>query len=195
MKAKENVAKIIRVVSVPPVMISALLIILYVVKGEYFRNPLELVIAILLLGVVPVSAYPLQLLIPKLKEQGRDGQRKLAFITNLIGYVAAFLWAFLIKVSAGLLLICSTYFFSVIFLTICNVMHFKASGHASSFTGPLLILVYAIGWKMVIPCTIIAIAIIWSSLELKRHTMKQLIAGMGVCAISFAFSVLLIHMI
>lgn len=188
-------AKVIRVLSVPPIMISALILILYFTRGEYFKHPYEMFIAIFLLGLVPILAYPLQKCIPSLKDKGRDGQRKLAFITNLIGYIAAFVWALISEVESGLLLICSTYFFSVVFLTICNVFHFKASGHASSFTGPLLVLVYALGWKALIPCVVVAAAIIWSSLELKRHTIQQLMAGIGVCALSFIISLGLIQII
>lgn len=193
--AKERAAKVIRILSIPPIMISALVIILYFFCENYFRGASDIVIALLLLGVVPILAYPLQKVIPSFKEKGREGQRKLAFITNLIGYTAAFLWALISKTEEGLLLICSTYFFSVVLLTICNVLHFKASGHASSFTGPLLVLVYALGWKVIVPCVLVAVAIIWSSIELKRHTMKQLLAGIGVCMASFAISLLLIKII
>lgn len=193
--AKEKAAKVIRILSIPPIMISALVIILYFCCENYFRGASDIVISLLLLGVVPILAYPLQKVIPAFKEKGRAGQRKLAFITNLIGYTAAFLWALISKAEDGLLLICSTYFFSVVLLTICNVLHFKASGHASSFTGPLLVLVYALGWKVIVPCVLVAVAIIWSSIELKRHTMKQLLAGIGVCMASFAISLLLIKII
>ena len=193
MGRKERIAKVIRGLSIPPVMVSALILILAFHKEGIFRNTLEIIVSIVLLGFVPVLAYVLNGIIPKFREQGREGQRKLAFITNLIGYSAAFLWACISDVENALLLICSTYFFSVLFLTICNkVFHYRASGHACSFTGPLVLLIYFLGWKVIVPCLLIAISIIWSSIYLKRHTAKELAGGIVVCLCSFVLSLFLI---
>ena len=196
MCSKERIAKVIRVLSVPPVMVSALILILAFNKDGIFRNTLEIVISIVLLGFVPILAYVLNGILPGFKEQGREGQRKLAFITNFIGYSAAFLWALISDVENALLLICSTYFFSVLFLTICNkIFHYRASGHACSFTGPLVLLIYFLGWKVIIPCLLIAALIIWSSIYLKRHTVKELTGGIVVCLFSFALSLFLITLV
>lgn len=196
MCSKERIAKVIRVLSVPPVMVSALILILAFNKDGIFRNTLEIVISIVLLGFVPILAYVLNGILPGFKEQGREGQRKLAFITNFIGYSAAFLWALISDVENALLLICLTYFFSVLFLTICNkIFHYRASGHACSFTGPLVLLIYFLGWKVIIPCLLIAALIIWSSIYLKRHTVKELTGGIVVCLFSFALSLFLITLV
>lgn len=193
MGRKERIAKVIRGLSIPPVMVSALILILAFHKEGIFRNTLEIIVSIVLLGFVPVLAYVLNGIIPKFREQGREGQRKLAFITNLIGYSAAFLWACISDAENALLLICSTYFFSVLFLTICNkAFHYRASGHACSFTGPLVLLIYFLGWKVIVPCLLIAISIIWSSIYLKRHTAKELAGGIVVCLCSFVLSLFLI---
>lgn len=196
MCSKERIAKVIRILSVPPVMVSALILILAFNKDGIFRNTLEIVISIVLLGFVPILAYVLNGILPGFKEQGREGQRKLAFITNFIGYSASFLWALISDVENALLLICSTYFFSVLFLTICNkIFHYRASGHACSFTGPLVLLIYFLGWKVIIPCLLIAALIIWSSIYLKRHTVKELTGGIVVCLFSFALSLFLITLV
>lgn len=191
MMLKQHIAKVIRMLSVPPIMISVLVVILAVFDGDVFRNSGEIVVSILLLGFVPVLAYVLQKILPEYKDNGRDGQRKLAFITNLIGYTTAFIWAIVVKAQDGLMILCSTYFLSVIILIIFNkILHIKASGHASSFTGPLILLVYLLDWWLIIPCTVVAILIAWSSIYLKRHTAKELIIGIIVCLISFCVSVL-----
>ena len=192
MFCKERIAKAIRVLSVPPVMVSVLILILAFSKDGIFRSTLEIVITIVLLGFVPILAYGLQKILPGFKEQGREGQRKLAFITNLVGYSAAFLWALIADVENALLLICSTYFFSVVFLTICNKgLHYRASGHACSITGPLVLLIYFFGWKVIIPCLVIAALIIWSSIYLKRHTVKEIVGGIVVCLLSFTLSLVI----
>lgn len=196
MESKERIAKIIRALSVPPVMVSVLIIILAINKEGIFRNTLEIVVSIVLLGFVPILAYVLNGIVPGFRKQGREGQRKLAFVTNLIGYSVALLWAFLSDVESALLLICSTYFFSVLILTICNkAFHYRASGHACSFTGPLVLMIYFLGWKVFIPCLLVAALIIWSSVYLKRHTAKELIGGIVVCLLSFALSLFLITLV
>ena len=118
MFCKERIAKAIRVLSVPPVMVSVLILILAFSKDGIFRSTLEIVITIVLLGFVPILAYGLQKILPGFKEQGREGQRKLAFITNLVGYSAAFLWALIADVENALLLICSTYLLGVMSISL-----------------------------------------------------------------------------
>lgn len=187
---KEIVAKLIRIITVPPLMVTAMLLTLYFNKRELFDQGAYILVMISLLGIFPVLAYPMQKLIPKLNNEGREGQRKLAFIMSVIGYTTAFVWAFVCEAGKDVLLICSTYFLSVVILAICNLLHFKASGHACSITGPLLFLLYFMGGKFIIPIVIIASAVIWSSLTLKRHTLPQLIGGIIACILTFTISII-----
>ena len=139
---KNTFAKIIRIISVPPVMITFLLVILNTTRPDIFRNNVEVLTSIILLGIVPVLAYPFQLLSSSLEDRGRIMQRKLAFIFSLIGYSTALLWAILVHTSKELLMICATYFISVVILTFFNkVLKKRASGHACSITGPLVFLI------------------------------------------------------
>ena len=190
---KERIAKIIRVLSVPPIMVSIFILILAFNKNNIFRNSEEIIIMIVFLGLVPALAYVLSGIIPAVRSKGREGQRKLAFVTNLVGYGIALLWAVLTNVSKELLLICLTYFLSVVFLSICNKgFHFRASGHASGFTGPLILMIYFLGWKVIAPVLIIAALIVWASLYLKRHTIKELAGGILVNILAFIISVMII---
>ena len=194
MNQKEKIAKVIRIISVPPVMVTTLLLILAGQRGNIFHNVWEFIITLFLLGVVPVLAYPLQKVIPSLGDSVREGQRELAFLLNFVSYTAAFLWAVMSEVSWSLGLICMTYFLSVVLLLVCNkILHFRASGHACSVTGPLLLLIRFIGWKTIIPCVAFAALVVWSSLYLKRHTKKELAAGVMTCVIAFAISALTFH--
>ena len=190
---KERIAKIIRVLSVPPIMVSIFILILAFNKNNIFKNLEEIIIMIVLLGLVPALAYVLSGIIPAVRSKGREGQRKLAFVTNLVGYGIALLWAVLTNVSKELLLICLTYFLSVVFLSICNKgFHFRASGHASGFTGPLILMIYFLGCKAIAPVLIIAALIVWASLYLKRHTIKELAGGILVNILAFIISVMII---
>ena len=188
-KAKQTVAKGIRVLSVPPVMVTALLLLLSRWKPYFFRTRTEIFICIFLLGIVPVLAYPLQKILPRWKKEGREGQRKLAFLFSLAGYSVSFFWSLAAGVGKEMQLICTTYFLSVLLLTVCNKgLHFRASGHACSVTGPLLFLIYFVGWKCVMPCIMVAGLIVWSSLVLKRHTCRELAGGAVTCMIAFTVS-------
>ena len=71
---KEHIAKIIRILSVPPIMVSIFILILDIHKNNIFRNSTEITIMIVLLGLVPALAYVLSGLVPKVKKQGREGQ-------------------------------------------------------------------------------------------------------------------------
>jgi hypothetical protein len=195
MKSKINfanrLAKTIRVLSVPPVMVTALILILYRQDRLIFRNTSDVVMPIVFLGFVPVLAYPLQHLIPALRQNGREAQRKLAFLLSMIGYTLALIWAVFHPVSSQMLLLCLTYFFSVVLLTLCNkALHVHASGHACSVTGPLLLLIYLVDWTLIFPCIASGLLIAWSSLYLKRHTAKELLTGSLVCLVSFAAALL-----
>ena len=50
---KERIAKIIRVLSVPPIMVSIFILILAFNKNNIFRNSEEIIIMIVFLGLVP----------------------------------------------------------------------------------------------------------------------------------------------
>ena len=192
---KNNFAKIIRIISVPPIMVTFLLVILNTARPDIFRNNVEVLISIILLGIVPVLAYPFQFLSSSLEDKGRIMQRKLAFIFSLIGYATALLWAILVHTSKELLMICSTYFISVVILTFFNkVLKKRASGHACSITGPLVFLIYLVDWKLIFPCIIIAMLIFWSSLYLQRHTKTDLFYGVLSSLLAFALSfIIIIH--
>lgn len=193
MNTKERIAKVIRVLSVPPIMVAVFILILPSHKKYIFTHVSQIIIMILLLGIISALAYVLSDMIPAIKIKGREGQRKLAFITTLIGYTVSLLWAVITSVNNDLMLICLMYFTSVLLLTICNKgLHFRASGHASSFTGPLILTIYFMGWKVIIPALFIAILIVWSSVYLKIHTLKELAGGMIVSVFAFIISYTLI---
>lgn len=145
----------------------------------------------LLLGFVPVLAYPAQPLFPHYRSKGREGQRELAFVFTGVGYAIAFLWALLAGVSPAIRTICAGYFFSALFLTLCNKgLHRRASGHACSAVGPLLFLIYYFGWWMLLPSAVIGWLVAWASVMLKRHTPMDLLWGALCSAAGFAIAVL-----
>lgn len=187
---EEKIAHVIRIISAPPFMVSILLALLSWRRKDIFTSQIQVVWLVVTLGIIPVLAYPLQKILPsKTEESSRERERNLAFGLSVLGYTMAFLWSLMTQVSSQVRMICTTYFVSVILLVVCNrLLHVRASGHACSCTGPLLFLVYFVSWKVIVPCVLAATLIGWSSLTLKRHTMRDLLMGMIVCVISFAIA-------
>lgn len=174
----KNIAKIIRVITIPPIMVLGLLIILYFKKPDVFSSVWQLLWAIVFLMIMPISAYPLSYIIPKIKRKGRDGQRNLSFVLSLFGYSSGLIYALIFHIRTYLFIVFLTYFLSVVILTILNKgIKIKASGHACGIAGPLTLIVYFLGIKNIIWCCIVFALIIWSSLILKRHTLNELIFG------------------
>jgi len=171
-------------------MVLLLLLILFALNENVFQNSiLVLLLSILFLALIPVAAYPLQPLIPKYKDKGREGQRNLAFGFTAVGYAGAVLYGVFAHVSNDLLMIFLTYFLSVFALLVSNkIIKFRSSGHMCSITGPLILFIYFIGWIAIIPCLVLFGLICWASLLLKRHTLYEVIGGCACCIAAFLCS-------
>ena len=184
----KKIAYILRVITVAPIMALLMLLILYLRDPLLFGNTLHFALSVLFLVVLPLSAYPLQPLVKKYKDKGREGQRTLALIFAVAGYVLGCLSALIFGAPQDVLVIFLSYLLSGAFVAIFNkIFHFRASGHACGVTGPFLLLVYFgqpigyIGFAFLI--------LAWmSSLYMKRHTNMQLTVG---AAIPFAAVALL----
>lgn len=185
---RDKLAQIIRIVSVPPVMVALLAVLLYTADNGVFRNIGDVLAALICLALLPAAAYPLSLLFPRLKRQGREGQRNLAFITSCVGYAAGFTYA-LARGSGRLICLTGIYVISVILLALCNkVLHRRASGHGCSVVGPLVIAALCFGFPAFLLCTGLYFAILWASLYLKRHTLPEFLTGSLICLAAIGIS-------
>ena len=180
-------AKVIRVVTVPPIMVAGMLGILYGTRRTIFSGGWDLVLSLLFLAIAPALAYPAQKLFPAYQDKGRDGQRKLAFLFSLGGYAAALVYGLASGCSNALKLIFGTYFFSVVLLIVLNKgLRVKASGHSASIAGPLIFLCYVLGGAAILPCVVLYGLILWASVKLKRHTVPEFFWGTAASLLAFA---------
>ncbi len=188
---KRRIAFVIRVITLPPVMIAALLLLCWEAKRSLFSGVGELALSVLFLMVLPLLAYPLQPLIPKLRAAGRQGQRNFAFVTTFVGYTAAVIYGVLEHVEPGLMVIYASYFASYCLLLLMNYVGLKASGHACGIAGPMILAIYTLGhlW-CIVPCVLLGALVAWSSLELGRHTARELIFGALAALVGFGAGVL-----
>ena len=65
------VAKIVRIITIPPFMILVLLIVLYFSEKESFAGRYDMIIAVIGLVLIPLAAYPVHRIIPVLFNGGR----------------------------------------------------------------------------------------------------------------------------
>lgn len=174
----EGFAKFIRVITIPPILVTSLVAVIYIFTEGVFANLIEAVLTSFFLGIFPILAYPFQCLVPSLRKKGRGCQRKLAFVFTIVGYTVGILWAYFFDVSRSVFLIMFSYFFAALVLAGINLFtKVHASGHACSAAGVLIYTVYFFGaWALVFDI-ILALLIVWASLTMKRHTLTELLAG------------------
>ena len=189
---KKKFAKIIRIVSVPPFMFLFFICVLLMKKSNIFISLYEVVFIYLLIGVIPLLAYPLSNIVKMFSDQSRDGQRELAFMFTLVGYTLAAMFSYFNNSSLEVQLITYSYCLSVYVLTLFNkFFHIKASGHACSFTAPIVLSIMFFGYCYLVIGILLSALIIWASLYLKRHTVKELVTG----ALISIFSIFVIYLV
>lgn len=186
----KTIANIIRGISIPPIVVSIFLLILL---ASNTTTPKETIILFIFLGFIQLLAYPLSILIKPIKNKGRDAMRNLSFILGLIGYSSGLIYAFTNNIRIELKVLYLTYFISIVILFFINkVIKIRASGHMTSITGPLIGLIYFVGWGALIPCLIFYILVFWSSYYLKRHTIREMILGTLTVIVSFFITLLIL---
>ena len=138
MNLKDKFAKAIRILTTAPVFALLLCTLLYFLMDGAFASLRHYLMAVFFLSILPVLAYPVSAIIPPLRRKGRDGQRNLAIVFSVVGYVGGFLYALLGGGTGFEKVLFGTYLISGISLAICTCMHYKASGHACGCSGPVV---------------------------------------------------------
>ena len=186
----QKIAYVIRVIAIPPVMATVLILLVWF-NGQSITSVHELIASFIFLVVVPVMAYPVSYLIPKIRKGGRKAQRNLAFWFAGFGYVAAVIYGIVGHKSQGLNFIYLTYLLSVLLLAVVNCFSkTRASGHACSVIWPVVIACYY--YKLIGAVLGIAIysAVFWCSLTTKRHTAGEFLLGTFTCIAAAGLSAL-----
>ena len=190
--AADRVAAAVRIVTVPPLMVAVIFAILYAVRGALFGSVSHLIFSVLFLAVVPGLAYPLSYLIPSIRRKGRSGQRSLAMYLSAAGYLSVVLYGFLAQCTEGLKIIHLTYLLSVLLLLVLNkLLHVRASGHACSVSGPILLLCIYVGAIGVAVGLMLWTLIFWASVRMRHHTPKEYLIGSTVPILAYVLSYLI----
>lgn len=186
-----KIAYALRVIAIPPIMATVLILLVWV-NGQAITTVYELIASFIFLVVIPVAAYPVSYLVPKIRKGGRKAQRSLAFWFAGFGYI----YGIVGHKSQGLNFIYLTYLLSVLLLAVVNrFSKTRASGHACSAIWPVVIACYY--YKLIGAVIGIAIysAVFWCSLTTKRHTAGEFLLGTFTCIIAASISALLIFVL
>lgn len=170
-------SKFLRVLLLAPILALILLATCRIFKPHIFVTGWSFLMAILTLVVLPLLSYPFSVIVPKIREKGRDGQRKLAIIFSMAGYVIGFCLCFLMTTSQELKVMFLTYLLSASLIGLFTfVIKLKASGHACGMMGPIAYLSYFVSpWCLTLMLGLIFIYL--PAIKLKRHNIFELILG------------------
>ncbi len=184
--------KWIRNVTVPPILALLMLTTLWIFRSDIYGGNTGFILSIVLLTILPIAAYPLQTVLPKWKNKGREGQRNLAMWMAVFGYILGISYTLAFRATKELLLVYLLYFFSGVLIFVFNkLFKIRASGHACGVAGPIIILLYMMGWIALVNLVIL-IVVYWASLNRKRHTLLELLLGSVLPVIAFILALLLI---
>ena len=187
-------AHIVRIVTVPPVMVGILLVLLFTLRDNVFATPVEFFVSLAGLTILPVLAYPVAAVIPSFRRKGREGQRSMAMYFSTLGYVGVFVYGLIAHVGTGLMHIYAGYLFSVVIILVGNkVFKVRISGHACSVSGPLVYSGYFLGLWGILVGALCWVLILWASLVMKRHTLREFVFGTLTCLFSFAVGWIIFH--
>jgi hypothetical protein len=181
-----NFCKIIRIVTLAPLLAGFSAVMIALFCPDVFPSLWHLGYTLAFLTVLPLTAYPLQRFIPKFKDKGRSGQRILAMIFAVAGYILCLVANALFSASAGMWLVTLEYFISGVLILIFNkVLHIKLSAHGCGTVGPVFLLLYfGLPLPAAIMCVLSALSY-YASIRAKHHTLPQLIGGsaLSVCVL------------
>lgn len=176
---KWKIAKLFRILTLAQLLAFATICTMFAYDASWFGNSgLLFALAVVFLTVLPLSAYPLQPIIPGFRGKGREGQRSLAMLFAVGGYILGCITNLFLDAPAVLWLVYLDYLLSgMIILVLNKVFHLRASAHACGVAGPAVMLAYlGIAPALAVGVVLYALSL-WGSLVMKRHTLPQFLGG------------------
>ncbi|MBQ2989131.1 MAG: hypothetical protein IJD59_08520 [Clostridia bacterium] len=177
----EKFCKIVRMLTLAPVLAAFSITMIGLFCPGVFPTVWHFAYMILYLGVLPLLAYPLQSVTPHFKDKGRDGQRTLAMLYAVAGYIFCLITNLLASASRGMWIICLEYLLSGILILVFNKgLHIKLSAHGCGSAGPIFLLLY---FGLYVPAVLMSVVTVFAyvaSVKAKHHTVPQLVGGSAV---------------
>lgn len=151
----------------------------------YITEPTERSLGACLTGVACLGLVPLAAWFYMIRNPGDfRGERKFGFVLSVAGYVVgtAIMVVFFRHNRLNMALMLS-YMFTVLGLTLVNLMHYKASGHAAGAAGPAMAFTIMYGWLGLLAFALLALVAL-AKIGVGEHTPGQLGAGAATAAVS-----------
>lgn len=168
----------IRKITIAPFMAALMLTAFHFFTPEIFQSAVIYIFSLLFLVILPILAYPMQKYIPVYKNKERDGQRILAMIFAVVGYILGITVGLFFHAPKETILIYLEYLLSGMFIFLFNkYFHIKISGHACGIFAPIVLFIYFRLYICAGIGIIVAFLVYISSIKTKRHTLPQLIGG------------------
>lgn len=187
--------KIIRIITVAPVLAAAMLIIIGSFRNEVFPAGWHMIYSFFFLGILPLLAYPLQPYIPGYKDKGREGQRNLAILFAVIGFTLGCIISFAFPSSIGLKIIFMEYFLEALVILLFNkVFHIKISGHACGALAPVALFIHFNLYAAALAGICVTALVFVASIKTKQHTFWQLLGGGFASIAGMIFIELYVHL-
>lgn len=184
-----KLCQFIRTVTVPPVSAAIAMTLFFLFGNGIFTNSAHYAMALFTLTVLPLLPYPISLVKPA--KERRGFQRRLAIIFSVIGYIIGLVFALCTKAPSAERVIYSTYLLSGLLIALCSfVFKHKSSGHACGIAGPAALLCYYIS-PFYAFCFLLLLPVSAASVQMKRHTLPQLITGSIIPILCMLISVLI----
>ncbi len=188
-----KVYKAIRILTLAPLLAAISIVLIRIFCADVFPTDLHFAYMLFFLGVLPLLAYPLQPIVPHFKDKGREGQRTLAMLFAVAGYIVCAITCLFTNVTSGMWLISLEYLLSGLMILVFNkVLHIKISAHGCGSAGPIFLLLH---FGLYIPSAVMAVLTLFTyvaSVKMKRHTVGELVGGslvsvllLGVLALIF----------
>jgi hypothetical protein len=177
----EKFCKVVRMITLAPVLAAFSIAMIGWCCPDVFPTVWHFAYTILYLGFLPLLAYPLQSVTPHFKDKGRDGQRTLAMLFAVAGYIFCLVTNLLASASGGMWIICLEYLLSGVLILVFNKgFHIKLSAHGCGSAGPIFLLLY---FGLYLPAALMTVVTMFAyvaSVKAKHHTVPQLIGGSAV---------------
>ena len=161
---------IVRILTLPPIVIGITVFLMYVPAKLLTLR--ELLLCELFLLLIPMAAYPIREIF-RIGKDRRKGQRSTALVCSAIGYLCGFLWSMLTPSSWLVHILFLSYVISIAALLILNtVFKWHASGHACSTTAPAFLLTWKLHPLFIIP-SVLLIAAVYRNRSIIPRTGKE----------------------
>ena len=180
-KKMEKFCKVVRRLTLAPVLAAFSIVMIGLFCADVFPTVWHFGYTVFYLGFLPLLAYPLQAVTPHFKDKGRDGQRTLAMLFAVAGYIFFLVTNLFAGATRGMWIICLEYLLSGILILVFNKgLHIKLSAHGCGSAGPIFLLLY---FGLYVPAALMTVVTVFAyiaSVKAKHHTVPQLIGGSAV---------------